>query len=1166
MPSLRKDLRSQLEKAIVAARREAVAGAREALEALAVGEAKPFAHLSKDDQQLRINLRAHGRSLGDQRDKISGRQTFDHLTQAVAYEQWHRMLFARFLAENGCLLEPSSRVAVSLADLDELAREERTQLWALAGRFASQMLPQIFRPDDPALAVNLAPEARQALEKLLSALPAEVFLADDSLGWVYQFWQTEAKDAANDAGEKIGADTLSAVTQLFTEDYMVDWMLHNTLGAWHAGKKIASGPITGDNEEQLRAAVALPDLSWNYLRWTKSESGPWIPAAGIFPSWPRKAAELTLLDPCMGSGHFLVASLPVLARLRMAEENLSPAAAARAVLRDNIHGLELDPRCAQLAGFNLALAAWKFAPDLLHEPEPLTLHLACCGLQLQGTEAEWQAIAQQAAKRSGLGGGDQLFADKGSLDGALEDRVVIGMRALHDLFRQAPVLGSLIDPRNAVGGLGDQANALAGDMGLFVNWDDLAPVLHQALAGENSGDAESHELAVQVQGLAKAADLLAGRYTFVVTNVPYLARGKQDEPLKEHCERVYPEAKSDLATCFVERCLAFCGKGGSTALVTPQNWLFLGSYKHLRQRLLREITWDSVVRLGEHGFDSAAAAGAFTALLTLTRQVPKGSHSLAGLDASAEKTPTEKSPALANTSVITVSQKGQLGNPDGAVSFEKGSSLPLLSKFVKSMQGTTTGDNPQFIVGFWELPIAQTAWEFFQSTVDVEIEFGGRSELLKWENGNGQLAQRDDARVQGFDVFGKRGVFVGQMRELPTTLFSGEFFNMNGAAVVPHDPAHLPAIWCFCSSAEYNKAVRAIDQALKVTNASLVKVPFDLARWQRVAAEKYPNGLPKPHSDDPTQWLFNGHPKGSEQPLHVALARLLGYRWPRQTGSSFPDCPALAPDSLENYADHDGIVCLSALRGERTASDRLHSLLSAALGTYDEQALLAAAGGKARTLEDWLRDEAFEQHCKLFHHRPFIWHIWDGRADGFHVFVNYHQLAAPNGAGRKLLETLLYSYLGDWIRRQQDDTKRGEPGAEDRLIAAQALQKELEAILSGGPPYDLFIRWKPLHQQPIGWEPDLNDGVRLNIRPFLSAKDVGRKGAGVLRFKPNVKWDKDRGKEPARPKADFPWFWKWDEATTDFPGGPEFDGNRWNDCHYTPATKRAARKAHKPTK
>src|SRR5690606_16574740 len=115
-----------------------------------------------------------------------------------------------------------------------------------------------------------------------------------------------------------------------------------------------------------------------------------------------------------------------------------------------------------------------------------------------------------------------------------------------------------------------------------------------------------------------------------------------------------------------------------------------------------------------------------------------------------------------------------------------------------------------------------------------------------------------------------------------------------------------------------------------------------------------------------------------------------------------------------------------------------------------------------------------------------------------------------NGGGRKLLESLTFSYLGEWIRRQADDAKRGEPGAEDRHLAAQQLQEELQKILAGEPPYELFVRWKPLHEQPIGWDPDINDGVRLNIRPFMQAKDVRRTGAGLLRYKPNIKWGKDR--------------------------------------------------------
>ena len=180
----------------------------------------------------------------------------------------------------------------------------------------------------------------------------------------------------------------------------------------------------------------------------------------------------------------------------------------------------------------------------------------------------------------------------------------------------------------------------------------------------------------------------------------------------------------------------------------------------------------------------------------------------------------------------------------------------------------------------------------------------------------------------------------------------------------------------------------------------------------------------------------------------------------------------------------------------------------------------------------WLRNQFFEQHCKLLHNRPFIWHIWDGRKDGFAALVNYHRL------DDKALENLTYAYLGDWITAQG---KSNIAGADSRLGAAQELQAKLKLILAGEPPYDIFVRWKPLRAQPIGWHPDLNDGVRMNIRPFMEA--------GILRKNPNIKWTKDRGKEPTRDKADFPWFWK----------GNTFTGDRVNDVNLSSAEKQAAR-------
>ena len=1141
MPALRKDLRSQLQTTVLDARRAAETGGREALVNLGVDAGKAPDHLKAADKALRNRLRACGRQAGDVRDERTDQQTLTHLVGVVAYEHWHRMLFARFLAENGLLLEPRHQVAVSLADVAELARDAGTDIWDLAGRFAQRMLPAVFRPDDPVLALTLAPEDQKALEKLVAGLPPEVFLAEDSLGWTYQFWQADEKEAVNKSGNKIGADELPSVTQLFTEDYMVDFLLDTTRGAWWAGKQMSEAKGQRPElktEEEARTAVALPRCPWKYLRFiqraepqskiqTPNSKIDWVPAAGIFSGWPKTAKELKCLDPCMGSGHFVVAMFQRLVALRLAEEDLDEAAAVAAVIRDNLFGLEIDPRCTQIAAFNLALAAWRRAGN---RPLP-AMNLACSGLAPNTREADWLALAGDSQKLRN------------------------GMARLHRLFQNAPVLGSLINPQTGESDL------------LVAAFHELQPLLEKALAQETKNDT-AHEMAVTARGLTKAAEILAGQFTLVATNVPYLGSRKQDDVLKDYCERLHPEAKADLANCFVERCLEFCeANSGTTSLVTPQNWLFLGSYKKHRQRLLTTVIWDKIARLGPKGFQTPMWDFNIC-LVILSRRTPTATHTIAGFDCSGLPTPAEKASALATDAVGRVNQARQLKNPDARLSLTEDSLESYLSTYADGLAGILNGDSPHYLKVFWEIPDRVDLWSFQQTTQEETSDFGGLHNLVYYDELGGHLREEEwirrerlhDSDQRGQSALHKKGVAVSSMGRLPVSRFLGSRFDSNVAVVVPKNEEHLPAIWCYCASPEYYDAVRAMDQALKVTNASLVKIPFDLAHWQKVAAEKYPHGLPKPFSSDPTQWLFNGHPAGADQPLHVAVARLLGYQWPRQTGSSFPDCPALGPDGLEEHADEDGIVCLAPVREERAAADRLRALLSAALGHHDEYALIAATGSKARTLEDWLRDDAFEQHCKLFHHRPFIWHIWDGRSDGFHALVNYHKLAAAGGGGRKLLETLAFSYLGDWMRKQQDDAKRNLPGAEDRMLAAQALQRELEAILAGEPPYDLFIRWKPLAAQPIGWEPDLNDGVRLNIRPFLLAKEVGRRGAGILRYRPSsIKWEKDRGNEPARPKADFPWFWCWDEETQNFAGGADFDGNRWNDCHYTTATKRAAR-------
>lgn len=1132
--TLAKPLRTQLENTVKAARDIAETAARAALQQLAVGEGRVPDYLNDEQRALRRRLRAHGRSLGDAKHG-DDTQELRRLVWEVAYEHWHRMLFARFLAENGLLLwEPGA--AVSLQDCremvdhhPEMAMGARSE-WELAGKLAARMLPQVFKPQHPVFELVFAPEHQRELEKLLAALPPEVFQASDSLGWVYQFWQARRKDEVNASEVKIGADELPAVTQLFTEPYMVDFLLHNALGAWWLTRQPDTPcpvPLT-----YLRTLEdGLPAHSGG-----GAGGGGKTPAAGRFEGWPDTLADFKLLDPCCGSGHFLVAAFLMLVPMRMTAEHLSAREAVDAVLRDNLHGLELDPRCVEIAVFALALAAWRF-PDEAGQPlgvrEDMPVpNIACCGLKVAARAADWMALVPDEVPNAAY----------------LRQE----LRLLHDSFSQAPLLGSLLDP----------ARSLKNDLAT-TSFDTLRELLERALSTErpatlwgegNEVQDEAWDHALTARGLLDAARLLDARYHLVVTNVPYLARGKQSEALKAFCETHYPDAKNDLANVFLERCLELSQRGaaGVVQIVMPQNWLFLTSYKKQRESLLKRVQWNLLARLGPGAFETISGEVVQAVLLTQTHAPADEPFALRGVDASGTKGAAEKAALLREGELVAVSQKAQLGNPDATVSLDELQGKELLSVHADGLVGVLNGDSSRFEARFWEILAIGDVWEFEQSTVEERQDFGGRHKVILWEKGRGQLRafaeeakeRLHDADRRGNAAWGKWAVAVTQMNRLPVSLYNGDKFDTNTAVILPKRPENLPAIWAFCSSDEYSQRVRAISQKLNVTNATLVKVPFDLAHWQQVAAERYPNGLPKPYSDDLTQWLFHGHPQPATDPLQVAVARLLGYRWPAETDADMELADEARQwiahtDKLAAHADDDGIVCLPAVRGEKPAHERLLALLIDAWETVTPGSwkastldrLLAEADCAGKSLEVWLREKFFEQHARRFHHRPFIWHVWDGLKDGFGALVNYHQLDARN------LERLIHTYLGDWIRIQEAGVASGLDGAPQRLAAAQALKKKLEAILEGEAPFDIFVRWKPLAEQAIGWNPDLNDGVRLNVRPWMTA--------GVLRHnkgpKLNIKWDKDRGKDV----ESAPWF-------------AVFKGDRLNDHHLTLAEKRAA--------
>ncbi|MDR1579522.1 MAG: hypothetical protein LBS35_04135 [Synergistaceae bacterium] len=986
-------------------RKVATAAARGALECLAVNLRTPYPGMGKRQTNLRRRLVARARQIGCEEE--DGLLDISRLADEIAYEKWHRMFFARFLADNGLLMygKGGGAVPVTLRECGELAREERALSgWELAGRLAALMLPQIFRPDSPASEISFPPESRRLMESSLSKLPPNVFEDPGVLGDVYRFWRDPLDAESGHTAARGNIDRCKA-----------DFLTDNCVGPlWVA---IVSGRIGGvelrpgarealrraETEDELRNFFSIPGpggLSLKYMRFARvngDDGNRWSPAAG----WPESASfdlsSFKALDPCCGAGQILVSLFRSLVPMRMYLEGLPAIDAVDAVLRENIHGLERDTRCAQFAVFALAMSAWKY-PGTGYRKLP-ELNIACSGLAVGSEKKDWENLAT----------------------GRHNLRIALGM--MYETFRDAPVLGSLIDPARS------EASVIAG-------WEPGGEGLQDAIAlalhGER-GD-EEKESAAAAQGLVKTAELLSLRYDLVAVNIPSLPRSRQDERLRKFNAKNYARAKEDLACAVIDRSLRFCAEGGRACFALPKNWFSGDSFKKYREILPDLGTCRLAVMFDEEK----------TALLLMSpgeRIFRSGPDSAEINCVSCDGGDSDTARALYLGGIIPVSAKALRGSQtklDGA------SGNPSTRKTARSLD-----DPARFIKKFWELTAPAENWRY--------------------------IARPDRTAVE------------------------------------------------LLSRAETGMAPRYPNQPIDSESASR----------------------------DPSDWSFPGHPcaaSGSDV-LQTAAARLLGYRWPSENDPGIGLAPAAQEwrarcGALSGFAASDGIVQISSAPGEIGCADRLLDILAASFGEKWSNgvlsSLLASAGCAQKNLEFWLREKFFAQHCKLFKNRPFIWHVWDGEPDGFSALLNYHAL------GRDPLETLIYSHLGDWIRRLREGEGEGDKKAQKRLKAALRLKESLELILEGEAPYDIFIRWKPLEKQPAGWAPDIEDGVAINIRPFMSAPDVRTYGAGVLRNKPRLDWRADAGKDG----KDSPWY----NLAAEYGGNP---GIRINFHHLRLAEKNA---------
>ena len=462
--------------------------------------------------------------------------------------------------------------------------------WVLAARYAAAMLPGIFRADDPAHPGRLRPRGpqrarghpRRACRPSCSP-PTTPSAGSTSSG------RAKRKKEVNTAGRKIGGADLAPVTQLFTEHYMVRFLLENSLGAWWAARHPES-PLLRE---------------WEYLRFRDDGT----PAAGTFEGWPERAAEVTVMDPCCGSGHFLVAAFEMLRKMREEEEGLTARAGRRRRPADNLFGLELDARCTparrlrprprRLEGRRLPAAAG---------PEPRLL-----GHRDQGP-ARRLAPPRRRRRRT---------CEPPS-------------SASTSCSRTPPSWARLIDPR-----------AAAGEGLWAVDPDELSPSSSRP-SRRRPPIPPPPSSAPPPQGTAKAARLLAGRYWLVATNPPFLARGKQGRSLCAVTADSYPDAARPTSQSMFVCELELARHGGG-----PSRWCSrrAGSPRTRTERFAsgcsRTASTSLVARLGLRRLRAIQRRGRQRRLCCAATRRPSGRQPSRALDAPTGKVAAATRPRAA---------------------------------------------------------------------------------------------------------------------------------------------------------------------------------------------------------------------------------------------------------------------------------------------------------------------------------------------------------------------------------------------------------------------------------------------------------------------------------------------------------------------------------------
>lgn len=413
--------------------------------------------------------------------------------------------------------------------------------------------------------------------ELVDGIPEEDWTQVEVIGWLYQFYISEKKEQV--IGKVVKSEDIPAATQLFTPNWIVQYLVQNSVGRYWL-QTYPDSPL----QQAMPYYVASGEQPDEVL----AEFAQMTPAS-IEPE------SIKVLDPACGSGHILVEAYNLIYRI-YEERGYRSRDIPQLILTHNLFGLDIDDRAAQLAGFALLMRARQDDRRLFSREIQLNVHALQESRHLNIPKL-WQALNLNAEWDRGQS--QDLFAVAPASLASNDPRLGL-LNDLHLRFLSAKTLGSLIEVS------AEQASAIA----------ELAATLHTISI---SGDAMQKPAAKALLPLLKQASVLAKRYDAVIANPPYMGSKGMNTELKEFAKKQFPNSKSDLFAIFIERNLDLTTAAGVVAMITMQSWMFLSSFEALRARILGQHTILGMAHLGARAFDSIGGEVVSTTAFVLAR-------------------------------------------------------------------------------------------------------------------------------------------------------------------------------------------------------------------------------------------------------------------------------------------------------------------------------------------------------------------------------------------------------------------------------------------------------------------------------------------------------------------------------------------------------------------